>query len=188
MLTGGWAKSFIFPRKPKFGRHNYYWVTRLPQWSRDVSKSREITWSGSRNFTRVGSRDLKILREIERFTVRRDSFSRVGHQKFLILFCLDAGGTYENHDINLPEHTLSGQTNMADHSSCVFTGALAFALSLHAAPAAGECALAPGERAPRSPCAGPGRAVLGCRTEFALSSRVQRLKRSCIHSCGCLFP
>ena len=68
--------------------------------------------------------------------MRRDSFSRVGHQKFLILFCLDAGGTYENHDINLPEHTLSGQTNMADHSSCVFTGALAFALSLHAAPAA----------------------------------------------------
>jgi hypothetical protein len=60
MLTGGWAKSFTFPRKPKFGRHNYYWVTRLPQWSRDVSKSREITWSGSRNFTRVGSRDLKF--------------------------------------------------------------------------------------------------------------------------------
>lgn len=31
---------------------------------------------------------------------------------------------------------LSGQIDMADHSSCVFTGALALALSLHAAPAA----------------------------------------------------
>ena len=60
----------------------------------------------------------------------------VGNKQNFLLGTFALDGRKKEIDIRRNTKITSGQTNMADHSSCVFTGALALALSLNAAPAA----------------------------------------------------